>query len=392
MSSGRSGSARWEVAAPGRRPHAPLVAGVRRAARAPAREARSTCATSSPIAAGCRSRTSSRGSRCTTARPRGRWTVCFDLSDGKWLTGPRPRIADVVFKRSYDPAPRPARRRDRRTGAAVRARTTPAARATRVGWCATASRRCAPRVAGARPPGPPSWRVQRMVWPFKQPAAAGPGPPPSRTGVVGHPPPRVPVRGRPPTCRPSRSCCSTPGRGPRRSTGVADHHTGPNFQRAELIRTLQRRLGPRFRGGFAPSPYAREHFPDCLSDQPTEPVAYMQAVQRCAIAVSTIGLQRLDALQAAREPLGVTGHRQRPAPLRSPAAARARHPPAAVRRSRGLRRRLRAAPRRSRPRRPPARAGLGLLPARDPPRRPPAQPPARPASCRPVSRQPTGSP
>jgi hypothetical protein len=73
---------------------------------------------------------------------------------------------------------------------------------------------------------------------------------------------------------------------------VADHHTGPNFQRAELIRTLQRRLGDRFRGGFAPTDYARRHFPDCLSDQPSEPVAYMRAVQSCAVVVSTIGLRR----------------------------------------------------------------------------------------------------
>jgi hypothetical protein len=28
---------------------------------------------------------------------RGEWNVCFDLADGKWLTGPRPRIADITF-------------------------------------------------------------------------------------------------------------------------------------------------------------------------------------------------------------------------------------------------------------------------------------------------------
>ena len=159
---------------------------------------------------------------------------------------------------------------------------------------------------------------------------------------------------------------------------MADHHTVPNSRRAELIRTLQRRLGSRFRGGFAPSPYVREHFPDCLSDQPSEPVAYLQAVQSCAIVASTIGLQRSTPYKLP-ENLSASGRSSATRSGSAPPAARARHPPAAVRRSRGLRQhaceRLLDEPAlvahlRGRP---------GDHAPRGPPRRPPSQPPPRPA-------------
>jgi hypothetical protein len=221
---------------------------------------------------------------------RGHWTVCFDLSDGKWLTGPRPRMADVVFKRSYDPVPDPPvgeiAGQVRPFGLNYACRTGHEGRMWRYSLetLRTAGRR-------GRTSRPTSWRVQRMLWPFKQPlqlARARSHPERVWSGIPRHVSqfevsPDVPAE--PVVLFHTRAWAEN-------VEGVADHHTGPNFQRAELIRTLQRRLGPRFRGGFAPSPYARQHFPDCLSDQPAEPVAYMQAVQRCAIAVSTIGLQR----------------------------------------------------------------------------------------------------
>jgi hypothetical protein len=221
---------------------------------------------------------------------RGRWSVCFDLADGKWLTGPRPRIADVVFKRSYDPEPDPPvghiAGHVLPFGLNYACRTGHEGRMVRYSFqtLRTATRR-------GRTHRSTSWRVHRMVWPFRQPVQLAR----SRrhadriwSGIPRHVSqfevsPDIPAE--PVVLFHTRAWAE-------KVEGVADHHTGPNFQRAELIRTLQRRLGKRFRGGFAPSAYAREHFADCLSDQPTEPVAYMRAVHACAIAISTIGLQR----------------------------------------------------------------------------------------------------
>ncbi|MGZ4710248.1 MAG: glycosyltransferase [Acidimicrobiales bacterium] len=225
---------------------------------------------------------------------RGRWTVCFDLADGVWLTGPRPRIADVVFKRSYQAEPEvaPGEQPGEIAGRVLPFGLNYACRTGHEGRMIRYSFETL-RTAGRRGKSfrPTSWRLQRMLWPFRQPvqlARARRHPGRVWSGIPRHVSqfevaPDVPAE--PVVLFHTRAWAE-------RVEGVADHHTGPNFQRAELIRTLQRRLGSRFRGGFAPSPYAREHFPDCLSDQPTEPVAYMRAVHRCAIAVSTIGLQR----------------------------------------------------------------------------------------------------
>jgi len=237
---------------------------------------------------------------------RGSWTVCFDLSDGKWLTGPRPRLADVVFKRSYDPVPEPAPSgadggdpgpAPGRQPGEIAGRVLPfglnyACRTGHEGRMLGYSLETL-RTAGrrGRTSRPLAWRVQRMVWPVRQPlqlARARRHPDRVWSGIPRHVSQfevAPEVAAEPLVLFHTRAWAE-------RVEGVADHHTGPNFQRALLIRTLQRRLGARFRGGFAPSPYARQHFADCLSDQPTEPVAYMRAVQQCAISVSTIGLQR----------------------------------------------------------------------------------------------------
>ena len=250
---------------------------------------------------------------------RGEWNVCFDLADGKWLTGPRPRIADVTFKRSYDPDPDPPvgtiHGRVRPFGLNYACRTGHEGRMIRYSF---ESLRTAPR--RGRTNRSSSWRLQRLAWPLKQPlqlARARRRPDRVWSGVPRHVSqfevaPGVPAE--PVVLFHTRAWAE-------KVDGVADHHTGPNFQRAELIRTLQRRLGSRFRGGFAPTPYARTHFADCLSDQPTEPVAYMQAVQRCAIAVSTIGLQRStpyklpENLSASRAIVSDPLHFGLPAPL-----------------------------------------------------------------------------
>lgn len=236
----------------------------------------------------------------------GRWAVCFDLADGAPLTGPRPHLADVVFKRSFSPGPStdlgtdPGEHADDAPDAvdeAAPALVLPYGLnyACRTGHEGRMLRYSAAtlRTAGHRgkTSRPTTWRARRMVWPFKQPlqlSRARRHPDRVWSGIPRHVSqfevaPDVPAE--PVVLFHTRAWAE-------KVEGVADHHTGPNFQRAELIRTLQRRLGPRFRGGFAPSAYAREHFADCLSDQPTEPVAYMRAVQACAISVSTIGLQR----------------------------------------------------------------------------------------------------
>ena len=178
------------------------------------------------------------------------------------------------------------------------------------------------------------WRLQRMVWPLKQPlqlARARRHPDRVWSGIPRHVSqfevaPDVPAE--PVVLFHTRAWAE-------KVEGVADHHTGPNFQRAELIRTLQRRLGARFRGGFAPSPYAREHFADCLSDQPIRAGrlhAGGAAVRhrRCR----PIGLQRStpykipENLSASRAIVSDPLHFGLPTP------ARGRHPPAHLRRSR----------------------------------------------------------
>ena len=138
---------------------------------------------------------------------RRRWTVCFDLSDGKWLTGPRPRIADVVFKRSYDPLP------DSPVGEiAGRVRPFGLKYACRTGH---EGRMVAPfetlRTAGRRGEAsrPTAWRAQRLVSPFKQPLQLARARRHRRNGVVGHPLP-----------------CPTSRFLPRRPAGRAVPHPG----------------------------------------------------------------------------------------------------------------------------------------------------------------------
>ena len=238
-----------------------------------------------------------------------RWTVCFDLADSGRLSGPRPRLADVVFKRSYDR--HPERHPDDDPGhdgaSLLVAGDDPivgqvlpfglnyACRTGHEGrmvhYSLEALRTAARRGRSSSTSVSATWRLKRIAWPLRQPirlARARHDPDRVWSGIPRHVSqfevaPEVPAE--PLVLFHTRAW-------PERHEGVADHHTGPNFQRAELIRTLRRRLGDRFRGGFVADGYARQHFPDCLSDQPSEPIAYLRAVQRCAVVVSTIGLRR----------------------------------------------------------------------------------------------------
>ena len=61
--------------------------------------------------------------------------------------------------------------------------------------------------------------------------------------------------------------------------------------RARLIRALKDEFGPRFVGGFMPSPYALEAYPDCVTRQGYTPSEYATLIRESAVAVSTVGLE-----------------------------------------------------------------------------------------------------
>lgn len=66
-----------------------------------------------------------------------------------------------------------------------------------------------------------------------------------------------------------------------------------NEMRATCIRLLRREFGERFVGGFTPSDYAREHYPDCIADgRTTERRHFMALVKRADVCVATMGLHR----------------------------------------------------------------------------------------------------
>ena len=69
------------------------------------------------------------------------------------------------------------------------------------------------------------------------------------------------------------------------------HRDATNEQRVELVRTLRRRLGDRFRGGLMPSELVRTQYPDVATDLPTDPLAYLALVRQCAIVVAMPGLR-----------------------------------------------------------------------------------------------------
>jgi hypothetical protein len=108
---------------------------------------------------------------------------------------------------------------------------------------------------------------------------------------------------------------------PEHVEGVADHRTAANLARAEVIRSLRRRLGRHFVGGFVATDYSRRHFGDCLSDQPSDPLSYLRLTQRAAVVVSTGGLgvsipfKLPEYLAASRAVVGEACRPELPAPL-----------------------------------------------------------------------------
>jgi hypothetical protein len=64
-----------------------------------------------------------------------------------------------------------------------------------------------------------------------------------------------------------------------------------NQSRVLLIRELRRAFPGRFHGGFAPSAYTRLHYPDLVSECPSDEGQYTQFAKRHLIGISTRGLR-----------------------------------------------------------------------------------------------------
>lgn len=65
-----------------------------------------------------------------------------------------------------------------------------------------------------------------------------------------------------------------------------------NAMRAACIRALRAEFGEDFVGGFSPTPYAEEHFPDCVGPDQTmsRKKHYLAAMHSSSVCVSTVGL------------------------------------------------------------------------------------------------------
>lgn len=60
--------------------------------------------------------------------------------------------------------------------------------------------------------------------------------------------------------------------------------------RADIVRVLREKFQERFVGGISPSPYAIEHYPDCITILPHDRRNYSSLVKKCLIGVMTTGL------------------------------------------------------------------------------------------------------
>jgi hypothetical protein len=65
-----------------------------------------------------------------------------------------------------------------------------------------------------------------------------------------------------------------------------------NEERAALVRALRRHFGARFIGGLIPTPYARQHFPDCVSVLPGDQWSYLALIRSAQIGILTDGVHR----------------------------------------------------------------------------------------------------
>ena len=66
-------------------------------------------------------------------------------------------------------------------------------------------------------------------------------------------------------------------------------------QRSSLIRLLKRGLGDYFVGGIVPSQIAYELFEDCITNEKTDPVSYLNLIKNSKICIYTKGLENSPA-------------------------------------------------------------------------------------------------
>ncbi|KXN98428.1 hypothetical protein LS48_11840 [Aequorivita aquimaris] len=72
-----------------------------------------------------------------------------------------------------------------------------------------------------------------------------------------------------------------------------------HLQRYRLIKLLRKHFPENFMGGFIPSKVARENYGDALTNVPTEPEAYLDAMKKARIVVYTRGLANSPAWKMA---------------------------------------------------------------------------------------------
>ena len=63
-----------------------------------------------------------------------------------------------------------------------------------------------------------------------------------------------------------------------------------NERRATLIRALRKAFGSQFVGGFVPTPYARNNYPDLITSHPTRRGRYIDLLKSAQIGIYSIGL------------------------------------------------------------------------------------------------------
>lgn len=76
---------------------------------------------------------------------------------------------------------------------------------------------------------------------------------------------------------------------PHESKDPNDRHR-VNDVRATLIRQLRQRFGDRFTGGFTPSVYANDTYPDLLTNAPIDRPSYLHLIRQNAVVISSTGL------------------------------------------------------------------------------------------------------
>jgi len=72
-----------------------------------------------------------------------------------------------------------------------------------------------------------------------------------------------------------------------------------NESRARIIRALRKAFPDRFSGGFAPNPFACQHYSDLVSEHPNEPADYLRFTKRHLIGVSSRGLHKSEPFKLA---------------------------------------------------------------------------------------------